>query len=167
VLHPDDQSQVVSVRPPLTPPEVEVVAGLAGVGPGPRRLWPGQPGRRSPWLPCAGGCCLVAEERPCGDPATWLRFLVRELLAPVARDAVARAAQIGLPGGHRVEGEVLLGAAGPPRLLVAAGRRVRVAPLDDDLLPLAAPRPRHRGEVVELADHLTTEERRRRQRTER
>ncbi|QIG41558.1 hypothetical protein G5V58_01135 [Nocardioides anomalus] len=167
MLHPDDQSQVVSVAPPLTASEVEVVAGLAGVGAGPRRVWPGQPGRRSPWLPCAGGCCLVAEARPGGDPAGWLRFLVREVLAPVARDALARAERIGLPGGHRVDGEVLLGGLGGPRLLVAAGRRVRVAPLDDDLLPLAAPRRRHRGEVVQLAGHPTTEERRRRQSTER
>jgi hypothetical protein len=167
VLHPDDQSQVVSVTPPLSPPEVEVVAGLAGVGAAPRRVWPGQPGRRSPWLPCAGGCCLVAEERPGDDPAVWLRFLLREVLAPVAREAVARAERVGLPGGHRVSGEVLSYNAGRPRLLVAAGRRVRVAALDDDLLPITVPRPRHRGEVVELAEHLTTQEGRRRQSTER
>lgn len=161
MLHPDDQSQVVTVRPPLAAREVEVVAGLAGVGAGPRRLWPGQPGRRSPWLPCAGGCCLVAEERPAADPVAWLRFLLREVLAPVAQEPVERARRLGLSGGHLVDGRVLLGAVGRPRLLVAVGRRVRVVPLTDELLPLEPSRRRPRGEVVELAGRLTTQERRR------
>ena len=158
MLHPDDQSQVVTVRPPLAPREVEVVAGLAGVGSGPRRVWPGQPGRRSPWLPCAGGCCLVAEERPGADPAAWLRFLLRELLAPEAREPVARVRRLGLPGGHRVEGRVLLDGVPHPRLLVAVGRRVRVVPLDEDLMPLEPERRRVRGEVVDLTGRLDTTE---------
>jgi hypothetical protein len=156
VLHPDDQSQVVTVRPPLAPREVELVAGLAGVGSGPRQVWPGQPGRRSPWLPCAGGCCLVAEPRSRAEPAQWLRFLVREVLSPVAREPRERARRTGLPGGHHVEGRVLLDGVLGPRLLVATGRRVRVVPLDEDLFPVEPPTRRARGEVVDLADRSGT-----------
>jgi hypothetical protein len=157
VLHPDDESPCVAVRPPLEAGEVELVAGLAGVGPGPRWVWPGQPGRRSPWLPCAGGCCLVVEVRPGADPVEWLRFLVREVLAPVAREPQARARRLGLPGGHRVEGELLLDGLVRPRLLVAVGRRVRVVALDEDPFPHppvpvepAQRRRQGRGEVVRM-----------------
>jgi hypothetical protein len=160
VSHPDDDSEVVTVRPPLAAAEVELIAGLAGVGSGPRRVWPGQPGRRSPWLPCSGGCCLVVGPRAGGDPVAWLRFLLREVLAPAARDPVARARRLGLPGGHRVEGRVMLDGVLHPRLLVATGRRVRVLPLDEDLFPVDPPRHRGRGEVVDLTGRLdTTEER--------
>ncbi len=160
MLHPDDQSQVVTVRPPLAAREVELVSGLAGVGPGPRQVWPGQPGRRSPWLPCADGCCLVAEGRPGSDPAQWLRFLLREVLAPQARAPRERARRLGLPGGHRVEGRVLLDGVLHTRLLVAVGRRVRVVPLDEDLFPLETPSRRGRGEVVDLTGRLDTTEQR-------
>ena len=83
----DDESAVLAVQPPLDADESELVAGLAGVGPGPRRVWPGQPGRRSPWVPCPDGCCLALEPRAGAgaDPVEWLRFLVREVLAPQAR----------------------------------------------------------------------------------
>jgi hypothetical protein len=101
----------------------------------------------------------------------WLRFLLRVVLAPAARDPVARARRLELPGGHRVEGRVLLDGVLRPRLLVASGRRVRVLPLDEDLFPVDQPRPRGRGEVVDLTGRLdTTEERQapaRRQSTER
>jgi hypothetical protein len=157
VHHPDDESQAVTVRPPLAAGEVELVAGLAGVGPGPRWVWPGQPGRRSPWLPCAGGCCLVLEPRFGADPVDWLRFLVREVLAPAAREPRDRAGRLGLPGGHRVEGEVLLDGVVRPRLLVAVGRRVRVVPLDEDLLPVEPGPRRGRGEVVDLRRDQTKE----------
>jgi hypothetical protein len=159
VLHPDDQSQVVTVRPPLAAREIELVAGLAGVGPGPRRVWPGQPGRRSPWLPCAGGCCLVAETWSSADPVAWLRLLLREVLAPVAREPLERVRRLGLPGAHRVEGRVLLDGPLHPRLLVAVGRRVRVVPLDDELFPLERPRPRSSGEVVPLESRRQSTER--------
>jgi hypothetical protein len=159
VSHPDDESEVVTVRPPLDAREVDLVAGLAGVGSAPRQLWPGQPGRRSPWLPCAGGCCLVVGQRPGADPVAWLRFLLREVLAPVARDPVERARRLGLPGGHRVEGEILLGGVLRPRLLVAAGRRVRVLPLDEDLYPVEQPHRRQRGEVVDLTGRRHSTER--------
>jgi hypothetical protein len=160
VLHPDDQSPVVTVRPPLVAREVELLAGLAGVGSGPRQVWPGQPGLRSPWLPCSGGCCLVAEQRPGADPVAWLRFLVREVLAPQAREPRERTRRLGLPGGHRVEGRVLLDGPVHPRLLVAVGRRVRVVPLDDDYFPLEPPPRRQRGEVMDLAGRLDTTEQR-------
>lgn len=154
--HLDDETHVVRVRPPLAPSEVELVSGVAGVGPALRRVWPGQPGRRSPWLPCAGGCCLVAEEWPGADPAAWLRFLVREVLAPQAREPRERAERLGLPGGHRVDGRVLLDGDRHPRLLVAVGRRVRVTELDEDLFPLEPMPQRGRGEVVDLAGRLDT-----------
>ena len=154
--HPDDQSDVVTVQPPLATREAELLAGLAGAGPGPRQVWPGQPGRRSPWLPCSEGCCLVLEPRPGVDPAPWLRFLVRELLAPVAREPRERLRRLGLPGGHRVEGRVLLDGPIHPRLLVAVGRRVRVVPLDEDYFPLDTTPRRGRGEVMDLTGRLDT-----------
>jgi len=123
VSHPD-RSQVLRVQPPLVPEEVELLAGLAGAGRAVRRLWPGQPGPRSPWVPCESGCCLVAEERSGVDPVVWMRFLVKEVLAPQAKEARARAERVGLPGGHRVDGRVLL--SGGQRLLAVAGRQVRV-----------------------------------------
>ena len=119
-----DRSQVLRVQPPLVPQEVELLAGLAGAGRAVRRLWPGQPGPRSPWVPCESGCCLVAEERSGVDPVVWMRFLVKEVLAPQAREARARAERVGLPGGHRLHGRVLLG--GGQQLLAVAGRQVRV-----------------------------------------
>jgi hypothetical protein len=160
VPHPDDQTEVVTVRPPLAAHEVQLVAGLAGVGTGPRRVWPGQPGRRSPWVPCPAGCCLAVEPWPGADPVEWLRFLVREVLAPEARVARERAQAFGLPGGHRVDGRVVLDGVLHLRLLVAVGRRVRVVALDDDLFPIEQPQRRARGEVVDLTGRLdTTEER--------
>ena len=149
MTHLDDERAVLTVQPPLDQHEAELVAGLAGVGPGPRRVWPGQPGRRSPWVPCPEGCCLAAEPRLGADPVEWLRFLVREVLAPQARAPCERARRLGLPGGHRIDGEVLLDGVVRPRLLVVAGRRVRVVPLDDDLMP-PDPQRRVRGEVVRL-----------------
>ena len=158
MLHSDDPTEVVWVRPPLGARELELVAGLAGVGPGPRRVWPGQPGRRSPWLPCAGGCCLSL--RAGADPVEWLRFLLRELLAPVAREPRERARTLGLPGGHSVEGRVMLDGVLRPRLLVAIGRRVRVVPLDEELFPVEQPRrPRTTGEVVPLESRRQSSER--------
>lgn len=151
MLHPDDQSQVVSVSPPLAADEVELLAGLAGVGDGVRWVWPGQPGRRSPWLPCAAGCCLVVEERPGADPVAWLRFLIREVLAPRSAVPLARARRLGLPGGHRVKGWVLLDLWGPaPRMLVVSSNRVRVHSIDRDDLPGERERSRGDGEVVDL-----------------
>jgi hypothetical protein len=158
--HLDDTSPGVTVRPALAASEAELVAGLAGAGSGPRRVWPGQPDRRSPWVPCSDGCCLVAEPRPGADPVEWLRFLVRELLSPEAREPKERARRLGLPGAHRVDGQVLLGGVLRPRLLVAVGRRVRVVALDDDLFPLERP-PRRggRGEVVPLVSRSQSTER--------
>ena len=131
--HPVDQAQGVAVRPPLDAREVDLVAGLAGAGPGVRRVWPGQPGLRSPWRPCERGCCLVADERPEADRVGWLRFLVREILAPRATVPRARAERLGLTGGHRLEGRILLDDVEGvrPRLLVASGRRVRVVEVDE------------------------------------
>lgn len=151
----DDDCERITVTPPLDPAEAALVGGLAGVGPGPRRVWPGQPGRRSPWLPCADGCCLVLESRPHlgvgADPATWLRFLIREVLAPRSAAARARADLLSLPGGHRLHGRVLLDVDRlRPVLVVVSSNRVRELPLDEDLFPLERPPRREAGEVVPL-----------------
>jgi hypothetical protein len=156
----DDDCERITVAPPLDPAEIELVGGLAGVGAGPRRVWPGQPGRRSPWLPCADGCCLVLESRPHlgagAGPATWLRFLIREVLAPRSAASRARADLLGLPGGHRLQGRVLLDADRQrPVLVVVSSNRVRELPLDEDLFPLERPPRRAPGEVVPL-DRTTT-----------
>jgi len=82
----------------------------------------------------------------------WLRFLLRELLAPAAREPLERIRTLGLPGDHRVEGRVLLDGAQHPRLLVAIGRRVRVVELDQDLFRVEPVRRRERGEVVPMDD---------------
>jgi hypothetical protein len=92
----------------------------------------------------------------------WLRFLIREVLAPAARAPRARAARLGLPGGHRVEGGVLLDGAVRPRLLVAAGRRVRVVVLDEDpvsgrLSPAEPGSRRGRGEVLDFRRGQTSD----------
>ena len=129
--HAEDPSHAVTVRPVLTMRESELLSGLAGASAGPRWLWPGQPGPRSPWAPCAHGCCLVVRPKAGVDPVAWLRFLVRELLAPQARASKERVARLGLPGGHVVEGRVLLDGAAGSRLLVASGRQVRVRRLDE------------------------------------
>jgi hypothetical protein len=141
VPHPDDRSATVTVRPPLAAGELELVAGFAGVGAGPRSLWPGQPGPRSPWVPCADGCCLVAEGGHGTDPVRWLRFLVREVLSPQARDARERAARFGVPGGHQVEGRVVLKGPLEDHVLVAAGRQVRVTQMGGVRAPSGRPRP--------------------------
>ena len=127
MFHADDRSQVLHVEPPLVREEVELLSGLAGAERVVRRLWPGQPGPRSPWLPCESGCCLVPQERKGADPVVWLRFLVKEVLAPQARDARARAQRSGLSGGHRLEGRVLLRGGLESRRLTVAGRQVRVS----------------------------------------
>ena len=165
MLHTDDRSHIVTVQPPLAAGEVELVRGLAGIGPGPRWVWPGQPGRRSPWLPCADGGGLALAPGFGADGVGWLGCLVGEVLAPAAREPRDRARRLGLPGGHRMEGEVLLDGVVRPRLLVAVGRRVRVVPLDEDpisglLAPVEREQRRGRGEVVELTGRPATSEQR-------
>lgn len=151
----DDDCERITVEPPLDRVEAALVGGLAGVGDGPRRVWAGQPSRRSPWLPCLDGCCLVLETRPHrgtpADPARWLRFLIREVLAPRAAQARTRADRLGLPGRHRLRGRVLLDVDGPrPTLVVVSSNRVREMRLDDELFPVERPPRRPAGEVVPL-----------------
>jgi hypothetical protein len=98
----------------------------------------------------------VAGQAPDADLAAWLRFLLREVLDPRAREPKERAERLGLPGGHRVEGRVLLDDVRRPQLLVAAGRRVRVIELDEDLFPVEPGPQRGGGEVVDLAGHIDT-----------
>lgn len=148
----DDLPHRVSVVPALDAAERSVLEGLAGVGDVVRRVWPGQPDRRSPWRPCPEGCCLQVDAVVArGDAAGWLRFLIRELLAPRSPGPVERAVRWGLPGGHRLDGRVVVDAAGlGARLVVVAANRVREIPLDDEWFPLSPPPRRGPGEVVPL-----------------
>ena len=120
--HPD-LKRSVTVEPPLEAHEIELLRSLAGVGLV-RRIWRGQPGSRSPWLPCGGGCCLVAQHRSARDLAVWMRFLLRELLSPRTTASVSRAAAAGLLGGHRVSGQVEVKAGATSRLVVVRSNRV-------------------------------------------
>jgi hypothetical protein len=113
----------VTVDPPLDAEEIDLLRSLAGVGVV-RRIWPGQPGPRSLWLPCGGGCCLVAQHRPASDLTAWMRFLLRELLAPRAAASVRRTTELGLPGGHLVQGEVEVKVGVVSRLVVVKANRV-------------------------------------------
>jgi hypothetical protein len=122
VPHPDLQRSV-TVDPPLDVVEIDVLRSLAGVG-AVRRIWPGQPGPRSPWLPCGGGCCLVAQHRSASDLTAWLRFLLRELLAPRAAASARRATALGLPGAHVLTGQVEVKAGHESRLVVVRANRV-------------------------------------------
>lgn len=89
-----------------------IVSHDRGVSPTPGRvvrIWPGQPAVPSPWVPCAGGCCLVlaSTDGPAELAGQWLRFLIDEFLGEQ----------------HRVDGWVevpgVVGAAGV--LLIVEG----------------------------------------------
>ena len=97
----------------------------------------------------------MLETRPhlgvAADPAAWLRFLIREVLAPRAAGPSARARQLGLPGGHRLQGRVLLDVdRARPRLVVVSSNRVSEVGLDENLFPVERPPRRGPGEVVPL-----------------
>ncbi len=125
MTHQADDKRRVRVEPRLEADEIDLLRSLAGRSDNVRRIWPGQPGPRSPWVPCDAGCCLVAERRPAGDLTAWLRFLLRELLAPRAAASVRRAAGMGLPGGHLVEGQVEVRSGAVSRLVVVRANRVQ------------------------------------------
>ena len=104
--HPDDESRSCGPTTPR-PSEVELVAGLAGAGAVPRGSGRasrarGRRGCRAPtaaaWSPRSGRCRsggLAAVPAARGAGAA-------------AREPRERAQRLGLPGGHRVEGRVLL-----------------------------------------------------------
>jgi len=102
------------ISPPLSREERTVLEGLAGAEGTARRIWAGQPGPRSPWTPCADGCCLLVGRRR-SEATAWLRFLVRELLAPRSAAARDRARRVGLVD-HQLEGDVDLGPGGAVRV---------------------------------------------------
>jgi hypothetical protein len=68
----------------------------------------------------------MPEPRQGVDLVVWLRFLVKEVLAPKARGARDRAERVGLPGGHRLDGRILLRGELQSRQLTVSGRQVRV-----------------------------------------
>lgn len=124
MTHQADDDRRVRVEPRLDADEIELVRALAGRGEV-RRIWPGQPGPRCPWVPCDHGCCLVAQQQPAADLTAWMRFLLRELLAPRASASVRRAAEMGLSGGHVVEGRVEVRLGLVSRLVVVRANRVQ------------------------------------------
>ena len=147
---PFDLPQRLCLTPALEPGERALLSGFATATV--RRVWPGQPGARSPWRVCAEGCCLMLSDRVGPDRAAlWLRFLLRELVAPRSVDARRRAVVAGL-GPHRVDGRVLFeGGSGGPRLLRVADSRVRELALDDERFAIErARRPAGVAEVVAL-----------------
>lgn len=122
---PDPQLQRIRVVPPLEEHERDVLLALAAqhTEGRPARIWSGQPRSRSPWLPCASGCCLTPAPGRVGEHrALWLRFLIREVVAPRADDAVARAARVGLGVSHRLDGTVLVEGSGECSHLVSVCR---------------------------------------------
>ncbi len=153
---PSELPQGLAVSPPLAATERAVVASF-GPQADVRRLWAGQPHGRSPWASCADGCCLdLALRSEPAEAVAWLRFLLREVLSPRAVASARRTAAAGLPGGHRVDGRVLVGESAPVLVTVAASR-VHEVRLDDDHLPLE-PRSRSRcAEVVALREGPHTE----------
>ncbi|NPC97461.1 hypothetical protein [Nocardioides sp. zg-DK7169] len=171
--HPFDLPQRLCLTPAFDARERAVLAGFATGAV--RRVWPGQPGARSPWTVCADGCCLMLSDRVGPDTAAlWLRFLLRELVAPRSEAARRRAEAAGLVP-HRVDGRVLVArdqgepgeageprgaaGAGPPRLIRVADSRVRELALDDELVALdERRRPAGRAEVVDLGRHRVGEE---------
>ncbi|MDO9456575.1 hypothetical protein [Nocardioides sp.] len=116
----------VVIDPPLEVAEIEFIAAFAmeAGSKGVRRVWPGQPSRRCPWRPTRDGQFLELDvAMATSDPdsvASWLRFLSREFLAPSTAASLDAALTQGLRGGHRLTGEVLVGA--DRRVAVELGR---------------------------------------------
>ena len=123
MTHTAEDPRRVRVDPPLDPDEIALLRGLAGVGEV-RPMWPGQPSPRSPWLPCGGGCCLVPGRGTSPQLARWMRFLLREVLAPRGAASVRRATERGLPGGHLLEGQVEVRTGAVTKLVVVRRNRV-------------------------------------------
>lgn len=124
MTHQADDKRRVRVDPALDAYEIHLLRSLAGRTEV-RQIWPGQPGARCPWVPCDDGCCLVAQRRPADDLTAWLRFLLRELLAPRAAASMRRASALGLPGAHVVDGQVEVRVGAVSRLVVVRANRVQ------------------------------------------
>lgn len=149
----DPLPQSLHVAPPLGPRERTVLRALAGHPTDDGRaevvrIWRGQPRCRSPWLPCAAGCCLVPAADPVGDQrGAWLRFLLREVLAPRSAGAQARCARLDLGGPHRMHGTVVIETAGQAAHWISVtGDRVRERPgargtPGSPAVPAGPPRP--------------------------
>ena len=138
------QAQRVVVEPALKRAEITFLGAFSD-DTSLRRVWPGQPSRRSPWRPTADGQALeLIDEVAVADPETvslWLRFLSREFLAPSSSDALERALSHGLRGGHRLSGEVV----------VAGVRRITVNNNRVDDRPLGGLAGRDDAEIVDIS----------------
>lgn len=150
--HPSSRP-AIQVTPPLTPGEVDFLAGFVPAGAPVRRVWPGQPSGHSPWRPALDGSGLdldveAAEASP-ETVAPWLRFLVQEFLAPSSTRALMVALGEGLRGGHLVSGLVLVGGVREIRVDHSrTSERVLVTEYDAVVLQLDAWRRVPRAGVV-------------------
>lgn len=122
----------IDVVPALNPDEIDCLAELgradvveqvAG-----RRIGSRRPGSASPWQPCSSGCCLRLEgDVDCQLSVKWLRYLIRQFLAPAAA-----ASRSGLSTyrrftfDHSLDGLVagVRGRSGELHLISVVGNRV-------------------------------------------
>ena len=72
----------LNLTPRLEAGDAEFLAGFSRRAGAVARIWPGQPGAPSPWVPCEEGCCLVlvATHTATEVVGQWLRFLMAEFL---------------------------------------------------------------------------------------
>lgn len=111
VTQPPHLPASMHIDPPLAPSEVDFLAGFSSRG-GIRRVWPGLPPGRCPWLVSTDGRTLQLDadlaRSNAADVAAWLRFLCHEFLAPSSIEAMHLALAHRLRGGHQLSGIVVV-----------------------------------------------------------
>ena len=96
----------VGIEPALDSDQIDRLAALRAAA-----RDEGQPRLPCGWVACEDGCCLTHDgDEKYGDPADWLRYLVRSFLKP--RGLRADGMVVGLPAGH--QGAVRHPGAGQP-----------------------------------------------------
>lgn len=101
----------MAIDPPLNQGEIDFLAGFSSRS-DVRRIWPGQPSTRCPWVTTADGAGLALEpdlaRTAAESVAPWLRYLCQEFLAPSSVEAMHAALAQGLRGGHQVSGVAVI-----------------------------------------------------------
>ncbi len=101
----------MTIDPPLHQGETDFLAGFSSRS-DVRRIWPGQPSTRCPWVVTADGSGLALDPDLARTAvevvAPWLRYLCREFLAPSSVEAMHAALAQGLRGGHHLSGVVVV-----------------------------------------------------------